>query len=230
MLAFAALVALGTWQIERKAWKEGLIATLTERLEAPPDSLPSPAAWPALGQAGNEYRRVTFKADFETTEQALVLATGSAFRPDITGPGFWLFAPARIADGGIVVVNRGFVPLVNAKMLPNWVNPGVIDITGVMRWPEAAHWFTPKADPAQNLWFIRDPVAIAAAKGWGPVSPFYVEQESPVPAGGWPQPGKLVSSLPNNHLQYAVTWYGLALVLVVVFAAWAVKTAREQRS
>ena len=230
MLAFAALIALGTWQVERKAWKEGLIATLTERLAAPPVPLPPPASWPALDQAGNEYRHVTFEAEFETADEASVLATGAAFRPDVTGPGFWIFSPARLADGSVVVVNRGFVPLADAKTLPHRANTGMVTITGVMRWPEAPHWFTPKADPAQNMWFVRDPIAIAAAKGWGPVSPFYVEQETPVPPGGWPQPGKLVPNLPNNHLQYAVTWYGLALVLVVVFVVWAAKTARERRN
>lgn len=230
MLAFAALMALGTWQVERKAWKEGLIATLAERLAAPPTPLPPPAAWTALDPAGNEYRRVTFKAEFEPAEQALVLATGSAFRPDVTGPGYWIFAPARLAGGGVVVVNHGFVPLADAKTLLNRVNPRTVDITGTMRWPEAPNWFTPKADLAQNLWFVRNPIAIAAAKGWGPVSPFYVEQETPVPPGGWPRPGKLVPNLPNNHLQYAVTWYGLALVLIVVFVVWAAKTARERRN
>ncbi len=227
MLAFAALIALGTWQVERKAWKEELIATLTERLAAPPVPLPPPAAWTALDQAGNEYRRVTFEAKFETAEEASVLATGAAFRSDVTGPGFWIFTPARLADGSVVVVNRGFIPLADAKTLPHRANPGTIAITGVMRWPEAPHWFTPKANPAQNMWFVRDPIAIAAAKGWGPVSPFYVEQETPVPPGGWPQPGKLVVHLANNHLQYAITWYGLAVVLVIVFITWARSSFRD---
>ena len=87
-----------------------------------------------------------------------------------------------------------------------------------MRWPDTRQWFTPSDNPARNVWFVRDPATIAAAKHWGPVPPFYVEQESPVPSGGWPQPGKIVVHLANNHLQYVVTWYGLALVLVVVFA------------
>ena len=143
-----SLIALGTWQVERKAWKEGLIATLAERLAAPPTPLPPPAAWTALDPAGNEYRRVTFKAEFEPAEQALVLATASAFRPDVTGPGYWVFAPARLAGGGVVVVNHGFVPLADVKTLLNRVNPRTVDITGTMRWPEAPNWFTPKADLA----------------------------------------------------------------------------------
>ena len=90
-----------------------------------------------------------------------------------------------------------------------------------MRWPDTRHWFTPNDDPAHNLWFARDPIAIAAAKSIGPVAPFYVEQEAPVPPGGLPQPGKLVVSLPDNHLQYAITWFGLAAVLAGVFISWA---------
>ncbi len=227
VLAFAVLVALGTWQIQRKAWKEQLIATLTERLQAQPAPLPSPATWPTLDQADDGYRRVTFNAGFETTKEAFVFATPSSFRPDVRGQGFWIFTPARLADGSVVVVNRGFVPVAEARTLPNPANPGIVAITGAIRWPEARHWFTPKANPAENMWFVRDPVSIAAAKGWGAIAPFYVEQESPVPTGGWPQPGKLVPSLSNNHLQYAVTWYGLALVLVAVFIAWALKSSRE---
>jgi surfeit locus 1 family protein len=223
VLAFAVLVALGTWQIERKAWKDGLIAALTERLAAPPIALPPPATWPRLDRASNEYRRVTFRAEFDNAKDALVYATASAFRPDVSGPGFWVFTPARLADNSLVVVNRGFVPqdLWNSNMRPDGQTSGIVEITGVMRWADTRYWFTPNDDPVHNLWFLRDPATIAAAKGWAHVSPFYVEQESPVPPGGWPQPGKIVVNLPNNHLQYAVTWYGLALVLVVVFVAWA---------
>ncbi len=94
----------------------------------------------------------------------------------------------------------------------------------MLRWPDERHWFTPADDTSHNLWFTRDPAAIAAAKGFDPrtdgVAPFYVEQEAPIPPGGWPQPGKLVVALPDNHLQYAVTWYGLAAVLAAVFGVW----------
>lgn len=224
MIAFAVLISLGVWQLHRKTWKEGLIASLTERLAAPPQALPQAALWPQLDQAGEEYRRVTFTARFDNTREALVFASASAFRPDVAeaGPGYWVFTSAQLADGGIVMVNRGFVP--DARKNPNaraaGQVAGPVDIVGVLRWPDDRHWFTPSDDPAQNLWFVRDPAAIAAAKAIGPVAPFYVEQESPVPPGGLPQPGKLVVSLPDNHLQYAITWFGLAFVLVVVYGAF----------
>jgi surfeit locus 1 family protein len=233
-LAFAVLVALGTWQIERKAWKEGLIATLNEKLASPPAALPPAASWAALDPARDEYRLVKFTAEFENDKEALVYASASAFRPDVDslGPGFWVFVPAQLPDGGLVVVNRGFVPkdLWNAKLRADSAMTGNVEITGALRWPDAAHWFTPKPDPVHNLWFLRDPQTIAAAKDWGQVSPFYVEQESPAPPGGFPQPGKLVVNLPNNHLGYAITWYGLALVLIVVFVVWARNSSRPKRT
>jgi surfeit locus 1 family protein len=222
IIAFAILIGLGVWQVQRKAWKEGLIASLTERLAAPPRELPAAAAWPQLDQASDEYRHVGFNATFDHGHEALVFAAASAFRPDVTSPGYWIFTPAHLADGSIVIVNRGFVP--DVRRDPGTRSGGQIagpvEITGVMRWPDR-HWFTPNDDPAHNLWFARDPAAIAAAKGLGGVAPFYVEQETPVPPGGLPQPGKLEVSLPDNHLQYAVTWFGLAAVLAVIFIAFA---------
>jgi surfeit locus 1 family protein len=231
VLAFVALIGLGTWQIQRKAWKEGLIAALDAQLAAPPIALPSPATWPHLDRKSDEYRRATFSATFDNSKEALLFAAPSTFRPDVSGPGFWVFTPAHLADGAIVMVNRGFVPdgRQDPKTRPRGQITGPITIVGSMRWPDARHWFTPSDEPAKNLWFAADPQAMAAAKELGAVAPFYVEQESPVPPGGLPKPGKLMVTLPDNHLQYALTWYGLALVLVIWFGAWVFGQSREQR-
>jgi len=231
-LAFGVLIALGTWQLQRKAWKEGLIAALNAQSQAAAAALPPPETWPTLDPARDEYRRVSFNAKFERGNEALVFASASAFRPDVSGFGFWVFTRAQLADGRSVAINRGFVPSNPTGKLNVEFSPppaGDTAITGAVRWPDRRSWFTPEDKPSQNVFFVRDPAVLAAAKGWGSVAPFYVEQETPVPPSGWPQPGKLVPSLPNNHLQYAVTWYGLALVLAVVFAAWAVKSAGEAR-
>jgi surfeit locus 1 family protein len=230
-IVFVILIGLGVWQIQRKAWKEGLIADLTERLAAPPQALPPAHEWPALDAAKDEYRRVRFTAQFDNDKEALVFASASGFRPDVAdaGPGYWVFAPARLADGGTVMVNRGFVP--DARKNPQTRLEGEVSgpvtLIGAMRWPDSRHWFTPGDDPAHNLWFVRDPAAIAAAKALGSVAPFYVEQETPAPPGGLPQPGKLVVSLPDNHLQYALTWFGLAAVLAGTFVAWVLTSARS---
>ena len=220
--AFAVLVGLGTWQVRRLAWKEGLIATVTARLAAPPIPLPPPAEWGRLDPEQDEFRRVAVSARFLNDKEALVYTTGSSLRAGQSGPGYWVFTPAHV-EGGTVMVNRGFVP--QGRQDPatrrDGEVTGTVQIVGVLRWPERPGLFTPTADPANNLWFARDPAAIAAAKGVGLVAPFYIEQEAPPAPGGLPQVGALHPSFPNNHLGYAITWYGLALVLAVVFGVWA---------
>jgi surfeit locus 1 family protein len=226
--ALVVLLGLGTWQVQRKAWKEALIATVTERFAAPPVRLPPPAEWPRLDPSQDEFRRVGFSAEWLNDKEALVYTSGSSLRADAAGPGYWVFTPARV-PGGIVMVNRGFVPegRQDPATRPQGQTAGPVDIVGVMRWPETPGLFTPSGDPGRNLWFARDPAAIAAAKGLGAVAPFYIEQESPSVPGGLPHVGKLQPSLTNNHLGYALTWYGLALVLVVGFGVWATGRRRE---
>jgi len=232
LIVFMGLVGLGLWQLDRLAWKEGLIDTLGQRLAAAPSALPPPASWSGLAQAADEFRRVRFAARLLPHEEALVFTSGSAFRPDVSGSGYWVFAPAQLAGGGLIVVDRGFVP--EGRQDPATRTAGevdaAIDMIGVMRWPEASGWFMPNPDPAHNLWFARDPLAIAQAKRWGAVAPFFVELESPTPPGGLPQPGPLLINLPNDHLQYAMTWFGLAAVLAVSFAFWLRSRWRQEGS
>jgi surfeit locus 1 family protein len=225
----AVLVALGTWQVERKGWKEALIARLSERTAAPSGDLPQRAAWDHLTPDDWEFRRVAFEAELRPDQEALVYTVGSPLRTDISGPGYWVFAPARLSDGSTVVINRGFVPegRQDPRSRPEGQASARMPLVGVMRWPEARGLFTPTDNPGRNLWFVRDQRAIAAAKHWGPVAPFFIDQEAPSPPGGLPKPGKVAPSLPNNHLQYALTWYGLALVLIVTFGLWW-RTRRSQ--
>jgi surfeit locus 1 family protein len=231
LAAFTVLIGLGVWQLERKVWKEGLIDTIGRKLAAAPVALPPAADWARLERAEWEFRPVRFAGEFRSDREALVYTGGSTLRTDTSGPGYWVFTPARTGDG-LVAVDRGFVPLDRKDVSSRTAGEllGSIDIVGVLRWPEARSWFTPNDDPAKNLWFVRDPVAIAAEKSWGTVPPFYVEQEAPVPPGGLPAPGKLKPNLPNNHLQYAITWFGLAAVLAGVFAVFARGQYREGRA
>jgi surfeit locus 1 family protein len=227
--AFAVLCGLGTWQVQRRAWKEGLIATVSERFAASPAALPPPAEWTRLDPATDEFRRVRFTAELLNDKEALVFTTGSSLHGGDAGPGYWVFTPARVRDR-IVMVNRGFVPEASKDPAtrPQGQIAGPAEIVGVMRWPEPPGLFTPAADAAKNLWFARDSAAIAQAKGLGPVAPFYVEQESPPAPGGLPRTGALQPSFPNNHLGYAITWYGLALVLAGSFSVWFVGRLRRR--
>jgi surfeit locus 1 family protein len=219
-VALAVLIALGMWQLERKDWKEALIATLAQRLSAPPVALPSLGDWPRLGPA-DEFLRVTLTATFANDKEGLVYTGGSTLRADADGPGYWVFTPARLGDGSIVMVDRGFVPegRQNPATREDGQIAGPVAMAGVLRFPEQPGLFTPLGDAAHNLWFARDSGAIAATKGLD-AAPFYVELESPEPPGGLPHAAPLVPNLPNNHLQYAVTWFGLATVFAVGYLFW----------
>jgi len=225
----AILVGLGIWQLDRKAWKENLIAAMTTRLSREPADLPPRDRWDHVLAEREEFARVGFPAEFLPGEEALVYSAGSAFRPDVQGPGYFVFAPARLAGGSIVIIDRGFVPLdrkdpaSRAEGAPH----GSVDIVGIVRWPEARGLFTPADEPQNNVWYLRDIKAMAAAKKWSTAAPFYIEQESPVPPGGWPKPGKLQVNLPDNHLQYAITWFGLALALAGVYLVWIIRRLRR---
>ncbi|MBX6328171.1 MAG: SURF1 family protein [Pseudolabrys sp.] len=227
LCGIAVLSGLGFWQLDRKAWKENLIASLTVRLSRTPEPLPPREMWPRLRREDAEYRRVTFRAEFVPNEFALVYTAGSAFRPDVEGSGFWVMTPARLADGDIVIVNRGFVPF-ERKAAATAASAGMLDIVGVLRWPEEEGLFTPAAEPRNNVWYARDSTSIAASKQWKTNAPFYVEMEAPVPAGGLPRPGRLVVNLPDNHLQYALTWFGLAAGLGGVYIAWLARSLRRR--
>jgi surfeit locus 1 family protein len=218
----AILCGLGVWQLDRKAWKENLIATLNSRLAAAPGDLPPRDRWRTLKESEAEFRRVAFPAEFLDGEEALVYTAGSPLRPDVKGPGYWVFAPAQLAGGSIVLVNRGFIPIdrKDRSKRTDAASRGSVDIVGVIRWPEKRNSFTPPDDPNDNVWYLRDSDAIAVSKKWLTAAPFYIDQESPAPPGGLPKPGRLEVHLPDNHLQYAVTWFGLALALAGVYVAW----------
>jgi cytochrome oxidase assembly protein ShyY1 len=221
LLAFAVLLGLGTWQLERKSWKEGLIAKLEQRLNEAPVALPPASEWPGMTPDGWEFTRVRLRVQFLKDVDALVYTSGSQIRDDVQGAGYFVFSPALGLDGKQVVINRGYVP---ARAYP--AASGVIEIVGTVRFPEAPSWFVADHDAAGQIWTVRDPALMAKVRGWGEVAPFYIEQESPVPPGGLPHPAALKVRLPNNHLQYAMTWYGLAVVLAVMLAIGAVRRRR----
>jgi surfeit locus 1 family protein len=229
LVGVAILIGFGIWQLDRKVWKENLITAMTTRLDRAPEDLPPREAWARLVPQREEFSRVRFPAEFMPGQEALVYSAGSAFRPDVKGPGYFVFAPARLAGGSIVIVNRGFVPIdhKDPATRAQGASRGRVDIVGILRWPETRGLFTPADDAKDNVWYLRDIAAMAAAKHWTNVAPFYIEQESPLPPGGLPKPGKLAVNLPDNHLQYAITWFGLALALAGVYLVWLIRRLRR---
>jgi surfeit locus 1 family protein len=222
--AFAFLVSLGVWQLQRKQWKEGLIETLAQRTTARPIELPAPSTWTGLMPDADEYRRVRLRGQFiENAKAAFLYTAGSSLRDDVKAPGYFVFAPMRLPDGRIVAVNRGYAAQAEAQPVR-----GSVEIVGYLRFPESGSMFVSDHDASATTWFVRDPQAMARALGWGEVAPFYIDQESPVPAGGSPKPGPLTVKLRNDHLGYALTWFGLAAGLVAVFGVWAAAQRRKK--
>jgi surfeit locus 1 family protein len=227
LVAFAFLVSLGVWQLERLAWKEALIATIAARTTAPPVPLPPESEWASLAPTDYAYRHVRLEGTFEHDKEAKVFRPLADPRGRYSGLGDLILTPLRLSSGAVVIVNRGFVP-------ENRIDPasraegqiqGPVTVTGLMREPESRNPFTPADDIAHRLWFTRDPASIATAFGLDRVAPFTIDQDaSPIP-GGLPQGGETVLSLPNSHLSYALTWFGLALALLGVYGvfAWRVR-------
>ncbi len=212
------LVSLGVWQLHRLAWKETLIAEIATRTKAPPQPLPDLALWTHLAAPDYAYRHVEFSGRYENDKEALVFyGTG----PHDLGPGYLILTPFKLDSGGFVVVNRGFVPadLVKSAHAKGEIE-GETRVTGLMRPPQARNPFTPADEPQKDLFFTRDPAAIASHFGLAPTAPFVVDADAKSSPGTWPIGGMTEIDVPNNHLSYALTWFGLAGGLLAVFAGF----------
>lgn len=221
--AFAVLLALGFWQLERLAWKEALIARVAARIHQPVAKLPPQSDWSAINPEDDEYRRVTASGRFHHDKEAHIYTVVSDKPERFSGPGYWVMTPLELESGAFVIVNRGFVPLErkDPSTRQEGQAAGNVTVTGLLRTPEEASYFLPGNDPAKDAWYRRDPAEIARARRLTRVAPFTIDADAMPNPGGLPQGGETRVSFPNNHLQYAVTWFGIALALVGVFAAFA---------
>ncbi|MFL5079782.1 MAG: SURF1 family protein [Microvirga sp.] len=228
LIGFAVLVSLGTWQLQRRAWKLDLIERIEARAYATPGALPPESEWAAWSPQAQEYRRVRVTGRFLYDKEAPVHGLLPGPQPGQPIQGFYLLTPLELRDGSVVIVNRGFVPteLRDPGRRPGSDPAGEVTFTGLMRAPEKRGWFVPENDPARNVWFTRDADEIARAKGLARVAPFLIDAGAGPDAGGWPRGGQTRLSIPNDHLQYALTWFGLALTLAGVFGAFAWRRRR----
>ncbi|WP_422085382.1 SURF1 family protein [Variovorax sp.] len=232
VIAFCGFLALGTWQVERRAWKLDLIARVDQRVHAPATTAPGRNEWPTVNAANDEYRHIRIAGTFLHDKETLVQASTRL------GAGFWVLTPLRAADGTVVLVNRGFVPPeARERSARTAAEPqGETTVAGLLRLTEPKGGFLRKNDPAADRWFSRDVQAIAAARGLADVAPYFIDAEAapaaPATAGtqaadthAWPAAGLTVIAFPNSHLVYALTWYGLALMVLI--AAWFVRRSEN---
>ncbi|HWA29618.1 MAG TPA: SURF1 family cytochrome oxidase biogenesis protein, partial [Rhizomicrobium sp.] len=136
--------------------------------------------------------------------------------------------PFLMSDGHTLIVDRGWIPADGSRAphLTTGDLNGVRDIVGIIRAPQSPNWFTPPIDKAARIVHTRDPQTLAAAFGLKNVFPMFLEADAAPNSGGWPKGGVTVVDLPNNHLQYAITWFGLALGLLGVYFSYHVSRGR----
>ncbi len=210
---FAGLCALGIWQIERRAWKLDLIERVDARVHAEPVAAPTPAQWPSINKSDDEYRRIFLQGRYLNDRETLVQAVTER------GGGFWVVTPFQAADGFIVLVNRGFVP--KERQAPDQRTGGQIEdetrLTGLLRMSEPDGGFLRANDPAADRWFSRDVDAIASKRDLRDVAPYFVDADA-INNPGAPVGGLTVLRFNNNHLTYALTWFGLALMVLAALA------------
>jgi surfeit locus 1 family protein len=229
LAALAVLIGLGVWQLERLQWKEGLIAEIEARSTGAPITIAEALAIARQGR-DPDYYRVRVEGRFHHDKERYLFAQSLA---DGT-PGWHVITPLETTGGDMVLVDRGFVPdvLKEASSRASGLVEGVVTVTGIVRSPEIQGSFVPDNEREANRWFWRDLGAMARSmfpEGTVEMAPFFLDAEKSDVPGGWPEGGQTRLELPNNHLQYATTWFLLALCLLVIYAVYVRGLYRRRR-
>lgn len=211
LLAFLTLIGLGTWQALKIAPKEALVARIEAGLSAPATELPVHLDDPQ----SVSYRRFTFDGDVSANEPIKVFGTNLAGKP-----GYYLYKPVVRNFGRAVFVNFGWQPMEMKENLP--LPAGTVSVSGVLMPSAVAGSFTPPNDPEKGSWFNANVDEMAAHFGLGSKDyyPFRIFADHNDASGALPLGGQVRVAIPNDHFEYMLTWYGIALALLGVFIAF----------
>ena len=225
----AVLLGLGGWQVERLAWKTDLLARMDARRDAPPLLISGQTDIAALNRDRHEFHPAQFTGRFGY--DVVFWFTQIENKPSglarLDAAGYHMLVPFMLEDGSAILVDRGFIP---ARLLDIPAPPppqGLQNLSVILRWPDGRGAFDNADDPSRNLFYVRDPKAIGAH--WQFALPPMLG-EAAIANESWPRGGQTRFSMPNNHLQYAVTWFGLAIVLVIVSGLWHIRFLKSQRA
>ena len=213
LVAVFILLGLGNWQLERRAWKEALIAELATAAKPDARALDLADAERLLAtDRGRDFARVRVGGTYLAGVDRYLFSISAG------APGYHVISPLVTGDGRLVLVDRGFVP----EALRDRASPasGPAAVEGLLRQSRARGMFAPADDVAGNVWYWPDVPALLASlhysAGTRPV-PFLVEALPGNASDSWPHPDPPdPRAIPNNHLQYAITWFGLAAVCLVM--------------
>lgn len=218
--AFATLVSLGVWQVQRLQWKEALIADIDQRIASEPKPLDEIELL-ARESGEVDYWPVEVRGQFLHSGESFFLATHGG------RSGWYVYTPLQLADRRFVFVNRGFVPYdrKDASTRAEGQVQGQTTVQGLARSApsQKPSSLVPDNDPAAGIFHWKDLAAMAKRANLpanAEVLPFFVDANAAPNPGGLPVGGVTIVRLPNSHLQYAVTWFGLALALAGVVGVW----------
>ncbi|MER8398492.1 SURF1 family protein [Mesorhizobium sp. M1348] len=228
IVAFLILLALGTWQVQRLHWKEGLLQTIDQRTHSAPVPL-AEVEKRFAATSDVDYTPATVTGTFLHQGERHFLATWEG------QSGFDVFTPLQLDDGRFVLINRGFVPydFKDPAKRPQGQVTGEVTVTGLARNPLPAKpsMMLPDNDPQKNIFYWKDRDAMASSAGLpagAALVPIFIDANATANPGGLPVGGVTVIDLPNSHLQYAITWYGLAAALAGVLISWLRRPAKDQ--
>ena len=215
LIMLIMLVGLGTWQLYRLHWKERILRQIAVAEAAPPVPLTSnPAPYTKVSATG--------RFRFDRSVQF-----GAEVRDTSSGPtmGVYQIVPLERDGARTVLVDRGWIPQNPGAILND--PGGIVSVTGYVRQGETQHWFSPADDEATRQFYTLNPATIGAAVGVAGPAPFTLIVLAPATAASYPAPAQHLPRPPNNHLSYVITWYGLAVALVVIFGVWVRKALRS---
>ncbi|NIY75580.1 SURF1 family protein [Thalassospira sp. HF15] len=212
-LSLVILLALGSWQVDRLFWKQNLIESRQAQAEMAPIAVPTDTTL----DPDMAFRAAYAEGHYLNDQEKYLMA-----RTRRGNVGFQLITPLEQEDGRIILVNRGWVPqdYRDPETRPDSLIEGQVRVSGVLRLPREKHWAQPENDALKNQWFYVDVNHMAEDSGAELASPYYLELDDTEVPGGLPIGGQAKVELPNNHLEYAITWYSLALTLIVMFVLY----------
>lgn len=215
LVALAILLALGTWQLQRLAWKRDLIARVEALREAP--ARPAGPVLDSLARGEDvDFNRV--RLDCPGLGEAPFLEL-YGLKDGRAGSRLISACPVDSLEYRTVLVDRGFVAdTISSRPPADPASQAPVALTGILRSPDPANTFSPPNRPER--WFTRDVPAMAAAlKAPDPAPVFLMAETSSNPEWQALEPAPIPAAISNRHLEYAITWYGLAGALLAVYAA-----------
>jgi surfeit locus 1 family protein len=210
-------LALGVWQMDRREWKRDILDRMAANQAAPPMPFEELVKGDSLRR---EYGRVRIAGTFLHDKEFYLAARSLKDKV-----GMQVVTPLRTDSGTIVLFDRGWIP--SEKKDPGkraeGQRPGRVELTGIVRRSQVKRQFAPDNDPARNFWFHVDVPLMRQMAGGAPdpvLDTFFLEADATANPGGVPIGGQTRLDIPNDHLQYAITWFLIALAGAGVYLAY----------